>query len=116
MKTILTVIFFLMSVYVHAESVNVKVYDKGQQFWDVKSGQSLSQICQALKAVSKTSRLACQQQILKKNPDAFINKNPNRLIVGKRLWLPGSYRAVSQLKNDQYHIKNFSWGSVKTPK
>ncbi len=116
MKTILGIVFFLMSVFVHAESVRVQVYEKGQQFWDVKSGQSLSQICQSLGTANKISRRACQQQILKKNPKAFINNNPNRLIVGKRLWLPGSYRSVSQIKNDQYHIKSFSWGSVKTPK
>lgn len=116
MKLILIIVLLSMSFFVQAASKNVQVYEKGQQYWDVMSGQSLSQICQQLQAVSQTSRRVCQQQILQKNPDAFIKNNPNKLIVGKRLWLPGSYRSVSHLKNDQYHIKNFNWGSIKTPK
>jgi Tfp pilus assembly protein FimV len=116
MKSVLTAIFLLLPIYAHAASIKVQVYDKGQQYWDVKSGQTLSQICQKLRPVSNTSRRACQQQILKKNPDAFIKNDPNRLILGKRLWLPGSYRPASQMQSDQYHIRNFSWGSVKTPK
>ena len=116
MKSILITTLLLLSVYVQAESTRVQVYAKGQQYWDVKGGQSLSQICQQLQTLSKTSQLVCQQQILKKNPDAFINNDPNRLILGKRLWLPGSYRSVSKLNSQNYDTQNFNWGSIKTPK
>ena len=117
MKSLLSVVLLvLFSFYVQADSKRVQVYEKSQQYWDVKSGQSLSQICQKLRTQSKTSRLVCQQQVFKKNPAAFINKDPNKLIVGKRLWLPGSYQAVSKQYNNKYHIQKFNWGSIKTPK
>lgn len=106
----------MLVVSAHAHATRVEVFTKGQQYWDVKTGESLSLICQQLKTVNKSSRLSCQRDILDKNPDAFIGNNPNRLITGKRLWLPGSYRAVSKLNDKNYDTKHFSWGSIKTPK
>ena len=116
MKAIIAIILFVSSFHVSAESKRVEVYEKGQQYRDVSSGDSLSQICYGLGVTTSSKRVACQQQILENNPDAFVNRDPNRLIVGKRLWLPGSYRPVSKLDKRKYDIKNFSWGSVKTPK
>ncbi|MCK4709964.1 MAG: hypothetical protein KAU21_15195 [Gammaproteobacteria bacterium] len=116
MRTILILFVLVLISNAQAESKRVQVFEKSQQYWDVITGQSLSGICQQLQAAGTHSQTTCQQQILKMNPDAFINKKPNRLIAGKRLWLPGSYRPVSKLDNKNYHIKNFSWGSIKTPK
>ena len=115
MKIFLSLFFLVLFFNAQAESKKVQVFENSQQYWDVKQGQSLSEICQQLKT-GGSSKLACQQQILSSNPDAFINKNPDRLIAGKRLWLPGSYQSVSKLSSKKYNIQKFSWGEIKTPK
>lgn len=116
MKPVITFILLILSLSAQAESKRVPVYEKGQQHWDVKSGQTLSQICQQLDNVNQSSRLACQNIMLENNPDAFISQDPNKLISGKRLWLPGSYQPASKQDNQNYQIKKFNWGSIKTPK
>jgi len=98
-----------------ASSKKVQVYERSQQYWDVKRGDSLSLICLKLQKNKAVFR-NCQQKLFKENPHAFINKDINKLISGKRLWLPGSYRAASSLDSKKYRVKNFSWGSIKTPK
>jgi len=115
-RILLALIVSLPLVNAQAGSKKVQVYEKSQQYWDVKRGESLSLICFKLQKNNKAVFRNCQQKLLQENPDAFINKNPNKLISGKRLWLPGSYRAASSLDSKKYRIKNFSWGSIKTPK
>ena len=116
MNILLSLMVSVLLNNAQASSKKVQVYEKSQQYWDVVSGESLSLICLKLQKNNKTMFRGCQQKLFKDNPDAFINKNPNKLISGKRLWLPGSYRAGSSLDSKKYHIKNFSWGSIKTPK
>lgn len=113
MKIVLCLFLFL-STNAFASGKRVDVYDKAQTYREVKSGDSLSEICRELQPAGKQK--ACQQEILEKNPAAFINQDPNRLLAGKRLWLPGSYRPVSKLDHSKYTVKTFSWGSIKTPK
>ena len=116
MKSILRAVLLMLVVCAQAQATRVEVFEKGQQFWDVKAGDSLSLICQQIKPGTKGSRLSCQREILKKNPAAFIDNNPSRLKAGQRLWLPGSYRPHSQLDDQNYDTKHFNWGSIKTPK
>ncbi|MDH5391931.1 MAG: hypothetical protein OEY11_01970 [Gammaproteobacteria bacterium] len=114
MRTVLLIIVVTFSFSLQAESKRVIVYENTQQSWQVRSGQSLSLICQQLRPGNTHSQHTCQQQILKKNPAAFVNKNPNRLLAGKRLWLPGSYQSGSQRESTQFQVQHFSWGSIKT--
>lgn len=116
MKAIFALILLVLALSAQAESKRVQVYENGQLHWDVKSGQTLSQVCQQLNNLNQSSILACQKLMLEKNPEAFINKNPDQLVSGKRLWLPGSYQPVGKQDNQNYHIKKFNWGSMKTPK
>jgi len=116
MRILLTLIVSLLLTNAQASSKRVQVYEKSQQYWDVARGDSLSLICLKLQKNNKAVFRNCQQKLFQENPDAFINKDPNQLISGKRLWLPGSYRPASSQDSKKYHIKNFSWGSVKTPK
>ena len=115
-RILLTLIVSLLLTNVQASSKKVQVYEKSQQYWDVARGESLSLVCLKLQKNNKAVFRNCQQKLFQENPDAFINKDPNQLISGKRLWLPGSYRPASSQDSKKYHIKNFSWGSVKTPK
>ena len=116
MKILFKILFFVLAMNVQAESKRVEVYENSQQYWTVIVGQSLSGICMQIRPSGKSSQFSCQQDILEKNPGAFINKDPNRLIAGKRLWLPGSYQAISKLDNRKFNIQKFNWGSIKTPK
>ena len=116
MKTLLSIFLLVLVSAVQAESKKVNVFEKSQQFWDVQTGQTLGGICQSIQATSKNAQVECQKQILKDNPGAFINNDPNQLLAGKRLWLPGSYQPVSQQGSQKYNIKKFNWGSIKTPK
>lgn len=109
-------LFLLAATNVVAASKKVDVYATTQQYHDVKPGESLSQICQRYFPANRSRQLNCQQQLVEQNPDAFINQLPDRLLAGKRLWLPGSYRPVSRVDNDRYHVQQFSWGQIKTPK
>ncbi|MDH5424828.1 MAG: hypothetical protein OEY29_07550 [Gammaproteobacteria bacterium] len=116
MKVLSLFVLFILALSAEAGSKRVQVYENGQRHWDVQSGQTLGQICQQLNNINQRSRLACQILMLDNNPEAFINKDPDRLIAGKRLWLPGSYQPQSEQNSKNYHIKTFNWGSIKTPK
>jgi len=100
----------------HAESKRVNVYQGSQYYWDVKVGQTLGQICQQWRFGAQPSSGACQQYILGSNPQAFVNNNPDYLLAGSRLWLPGSQQTTNVKGGNRYHIQNYSWGSIKTPK
>ena len=114
----LSVLFFLFFVAasLQAESTRVEVFEKGQQYWDVKTGQSLSFICQQLIPDNRQKQRLLQKKIFEDNTDAFINNSVDLLIAGKRLWLPGSYRSSSRFDKTKYDVKTFNWGSIKTPK
>ena len=114
-------LFFIVMVLVNATLVQaaskkIDVYETAQQFHDVKPGETLSEICQQLVSGSRSKQANCLQRLVADNPDAFINQSADRLIAGKRLWLPGSYRPVGRVNNKNYHVRQFSWGEIKTPK
>jgi Tfp pilus assembly protein FimV len=113
MKTTMTLLL-LLAFSTATAGTRVEVYENAAGYHDVAQGDSLSAICQKLKLDS--GQQACQQQLLERNPAAFINDDPNRLLAGKRLWLPGANRPVSQVDDKRYKVETFSWGNVKTPK
>jgi len=114
----ITVLFFLFIITadLQAESKRVQIYEQGQQYWDVKTGDSLSFICQQLIPGNRQKQRLLQKKIFEDNADAFINNSADLLIAGKRLWLPGSYRPSSRIDKTKYDVKEFNWGSIKTPK
>ena len=109
-------VVLLNSTLVMAASKKVEVYATAQQFHDVKPGETLGEICQQLVAGSRVQQANCLQRLVADNPDAFINQSADRLLAGKRLWLPGSYRPVSRVDTNNYQVRQFSWGQIKTPK
>lgn len=117
MKKMILICFVVLNASaLCAASKKVQVYENSQQYYDVQSGETLDQICRQLFASNHHQQAECQQRLVMDNPDAFIGQSPDRLLAGKRLWLPGSYRAQSQLDNKNYHLQRFSWGEIKTPK
>lgn len=57
--------------------------------WEIQSGNSLGKII-ASEYPDYGNRKAIMQEILKRNPEAFINNDFNRLVVGKTLKLPAA--------------------------
>ena len=116
MKTTFVFFLFILATNLQAESKRVQVFEQGQQYWDVKRGESLSLICQNLIPGNRKKQLVLQKKIFEENAAAFINNSVDRLIAGKRLWLPGSYRAANAYDKTKYDVKEFHWGRIKTPK
>lgn len=117
MKYWLIITGFLIPSLVAAESKRIEVYPETQTFWDVQQGDTLSGI--AMQLLPRTPRLRQQlmADILKLNPTAFINQNPDRLKAQTRLWLPNATQALRHSReNGRYIIKDFSWGYIQTPR
>lgn len=101
----------------HAESKRIEVYPLSQHYVDTHAGDTLSEIVARL--LPDNSQL--QQQLLtdihKRNPEAFIENNPNRLRANTRLWLPNQLNnADSSGNTGPYRVESFSWGNIKRPR
>ena len=94
-------------------SKRIEVYSISQNFWDVRQGDSLSGIVLQLIPENKSKRKKLFNEILKLNPHAFIQNNPDNLKTNVRLWLPNG-SAVRNIpdKSKKYDIKSFDWGQV----
>lgn len=97
-----------------AASKRVYVYPVNQQYWDVRPGDTLGQIAQALLPASAQHRQRLMHDILRLNPGAFIGGDPDRLLANTRLWLPNTDITVTTTVSDQdTEIREFDWGYIK---
>ncbi len=105
------------SISLHAaqtESKRIEVYSLSQNYWDVQYGDTLSSIAHHLLPNNPAKREALQQDILHMNPDAFIAGQPEKLLTGKRLWLPGYMKqADSKVDPATTTVEIYSWGNIK---
>lgn len=100
-----------------AEPKRIEVYALSQHYWDVRAGESLSEIAAALLPHNPGLQRALMQDILRMNPHAFIAHDPHRVLAGTRLFLPGELsRADSAVDPQHYTVESYSWGNVKRPK
>lgn len=100
-----------------AESKRIEVYTSGISYWDVQPGDTLGEIVARLLPNNSTTRPALMNEIVKLNPDAFIDANPDFLNANTRLWLPGHNQALgTRPDTNKYIIKEFSWGYIQTLK
>jgi len=92
-------------------SKRIQVYSVSQNFWDVKSGETLSGITKQVLPDNPEMRASLSQQIIDLNPVAFISGDANRLIANIRLWLPNGVPVTPEkYKEGNYEIRSFSWG------
>ena len=99
------------------ESKRIEVYSLSQNYWDVQYGDTLGSIAHHLLPNNPLKREALQQDILHLNPKAFINGQPEKLLAGKRLWLPGYIKqADSKTNPSTMDVETYSWGNIKRPK
>ena len=100
-----------------SESKRVEVYPVSQQYWDIVEGDTLSGICAKLLPNNPAMQLRLMDDLVRLNPTAVIENNKELIIAGTRLWLPGKMtKADSKVNKDEYDVKTFSWGNIKTPK
>lgn len=117
MKLLFISIAILFSCNLHAESKRIEVHPKGLAYWDVHAGDTLSAIINQIFPNRTTRYNQLLAEIVKLNPQAFIDDNPHRLKSNVRLWLPGhGFNSSRQVNKNKYRIKEFSWGYIQTLK
>ena len=117
MKYWLIITGFLIPALVAAESKRIEVYPETQAFWDVQPGDTLSGIVIQLTPRAPRLRQQLMADIIKLNPDAFINHNPDQLKAHIRLWLPNATQVLRHTRqNERYIIKDFNWGYIQIPR
>ena len=98
-------------------SKRIEVYTLAQSYYDTQHGDTLGEIVAELLPNNPGKHESLRQEILGLNPDAFIDNNPDRLIAGKRLRLPGYINeADSRVDPNAYTVESFSWGNIKRPR
>lgn len=121
MKTITLVICYSL-VASHASyatgeqqtSKRIEVYALSQNHWDIQPGDTLGSIVQHLLPNNPTKHAALKKDIVHLNPQAFINGNPELLLAGKRLHLPGYMKQADSIANPaKTQVESFSWGNIK---
>lgn len=102
---------------VQTESKRIEVYSLSQNYWDTQPGDTLGEIVHHLLPNNPSKYDALKQDIVHLNPQAFINGNPEQLLAGKRLWLPG-YMNQPDSKADPATttVESYSWGNIKRPR
>jgi len=98
-------------------SKRIEVYTLAQSYYDTQHGDTLGEIVAELLPNNPGKHDSLRQEILGLNPDAFIDNNPDRLIAGKRLRLPGYVKeADTRVDPHAYTVESFSWGNIKRPR
>lgn len=96
------------------QSKRIEVYSLSQNYWDVQYGDTLNSIAHHLLPNNPAKREALQQDILHLNPKAFIAGQAEKLLAGKRLWLPGYMKqADSKVDPATTTVETYSWGNIK---
>jgi len=108
---------FLSLPSIAGQSKRIEVYSISQNFWDVSPGETLGDIVKHLLPDNPHLHEKLQTQIVKLNPLAFNQSNPDKLKANVRLWLPNNAQAMQQVKDkNKYEVKSFSWGQAYKPK
>ena len=97
-----------------AESRRIEVYPLSQNYWDVKTGDTLGEIIEAVMPRNPYLQAKLMRDILALNPDVFPDGNPHRMLADKRLWLPNAARPQRAAVGSSDHaIETYQWGNVK---
>lgn len=117
-KTTLLIIALLLNGLSHAgNSKRIEVYAISQNYWDVTPGETLGDIVKQLLPDNPSMRSTLQHNIVKLNPNAFSQSNPDNLKANVRLWLPNNASAMRRsVDKNKYKTESFNWGQVHRPK
>ena len=99
------------------ETTRIQVYPLSQNYWDIKSGETLGEIVEQLMPDNPYLQQQLLRDIVAQNPAAFIGGNPDRMLADKRLWLPNTIQQTAREKTtSEFTVRSFQWGSIKTRK
>ena len=99
------------------KSKRIEVYSLSQNYWDTQYGDTLDNIVYHLLPNNPSKRYTLKQDIVRLNPQAFINNNPEQLLADKRLWMPGYMKqADSKVNPATTIVESYSWGNIKRQK
>ncbi len=97
-----------------AESTRIEVYPLSQNYWDIKTGDTLGEIVNTLIPDNPYLQEKLVHDILSLNPDVFPGGNPNHMLANRRLWLPNAVKQPGDETNaSDFIIETFQWGSIK---
>lgn len=97
-----------------AESKRIEVYPLSQNYWDIKTGDTLGEIVNTLIPGNTYLQKKLMHDLVSTNPQVFPGGNPNYMLANKRLWLPNAVKPPDDSTNASgYTIQNFQWGSIK---
>ena len=117
LHTCLLLLLLSSSNMAWAKSIRVEVYPISQQYVDVNSGDTLIGITTELLPNNPDMQRRLIADIVRLNPKAFVENNPNRMAANIRLWLPGKMtKADTVVDKSKHDVKTFSWGNIKTTK
>jgi hypothetical protein len=107
-------ILMLYSSLALAESKRIEVYPLSQNYWDIKSGDTLGEIVNTLLPDNPYLQQKLIRDILSLNPDVFPGGNPNYMLANRRLWLPNAVKQPWDNSNSaDFIVETFQWGSIK---
>ena len=114
---VLLVFVMLLMNPSHAQSKRIEVYTLSQNYVDTRVGDTLGEIAARLLPSNPRMQQQLMSDILRLNPDAFIERNPDRLLANIRLWLPNHLsKADSTPDSSNIRVETYSWGNIKRPR
>lgn len=107
----------LLISHAMADSKRIEVYPLTQTYWDVRYGESLSEIAATLLPHNPGLQQQLMQDIIKMNPAVFVDRDAHKMLAERRIWLPNSMmQPDNKTKPGAYKVESFSWGNVKRHK
>lgn len=119
LSRVLCILIPSLTVHCHAnaDSKRIEVYELSQTYVDVVAGDTLGEIAASLLPHNVSLQQQLMQDIMSMNPSAFPDNRAERMLSGKRLFLPNSMQqADSKPGNQTYQVESYSWGNIKRPR
>lgn len=110
----LVLLILLLNSLAWAESRRIEVYPLSQNYWDIKTGDTLGEIVDTLIPDNPYLQQKLIRDILSLNPDIFPDGNPNFMLANRRMWLPNAVKQPDgTATSPDYTIETYQWGSIK---
>lgn len=112
MRHLLFILLFSTSL-AWAGSTRIEVYPLSQNYWDIKTGDTLGDIVNTLLPDNVYLQQQLMRDIIALNPDVFPDGNPHRMLANKRLWLPNALQPDNTATPSGYVVETYQWGNIK---
>lgn len=106
-------ILLLSTSLAWAGSTRIEVYPLSQNYWDIKTGDTLGEIVNTLLPDNVYLQQKLMRDIVALNPDVFPDGSPHRMLANKRLWLPNALQPDNTTAPSGYVVETYQWGNIK---